>query len=204
MHLRVRELGEDVVLHRSHGDHPLPLVGAGASNLRPIFLDGHHQPEDDCRFLLVENGHNASAVDHRNLSIEHVRHVDGLPVDRSDSCCGDLFGKILFPVLSRKPLLRQACPVGYLIVLPRRPDMQYVWLQGRVEPPLILYVGITPSAKLCGSSCISSQLSRNRSATACWLADLSHSSLSGSARWGTTKKESYPRYLRIRLINFSR
>ena len=155
LHLRVCELGEDAVLNRSHGDHSLPLLCAGTGNSRSIFLDGHLQPEDDCRFFLVENAHNAPAVDHRNLPIERIRHIAGLPIDRPDSCRGDMFGKTLFPLLGRKPLLRQLCPLGFLIVLGRRSDMQCVWLQGRIKTLLISLVRISPTAQLCGSPCVS-------------------------------------------------
>ena len=155
LHLRVRELDENAVLNRTHGDHPLPLIGAGTGNSRSVFLNGHLQPEDNCRLVLVEYGHKASAVDDRDLSIEYVRHIARLPVDRPDACRGDLAGKILFPLLSREPLLRKVCPVGFLIVLGRRPDMQCIWFQSRVEPPLIALIRIAPSAKLGGSSRVS-------------------------------------------------
>ena len=132
-----------------HGNHPLPLFASSTCDPRSVFLDGHLQPEDNCRLVLIEYGHKAPAVDDGDPPVQHVRHVAGLPVDRPDSCRGDLFGKILFPLLSRKPLLRKVCPVGFLIVLWRRPDMQCVWFQRCVEPSLVSLVRIAPATKLC-------------------------------------------------------
>ena len=144
LHLRVRELDGASVLCGNLCDHPLPLVGAGTGNSRSIFLDGHLQPERECRFILVENGHNAPAVDHRNLSIEHVRNVDGLAVNCPDARRGNLLGRGLLFLLGYNPWLREVFPAGILIVLGRRLDMQCVWLQSRVEPPLIALVRIAP------------------------------------------------------------
>jgi hypothetical protein len=59
LHLRVGELGKNAVLDRTHCDHPLPLFASSTCDPRSIFLDGHLQPEDDCRFVLVEYGHKA-------------------------------------------------------------------------------------------------------------------------------------------------
>ena len=67
----------------------------------PSYLDGHFQSEDYGRFVLAEYRHKAAAVDHRDPSIEHIRHVAGSPVDRPDTG-RDLYGKILFPPLNRK------------------------------------------------------------------------------------------------------
>jgi hypothetical protein len=101
LHLRVRELGEDAVLNRSRCDHPLPLLGSGTRDSRSVFVDGRLQPKDNGRFVLAENRHEAPAVDDGDPAVQHVRHVAGFPVDRPDSCCGDLFSKILFLLLSR-------------------------------------------------------------------------------------------------------
>jgi hypothetical protein len=46
--------------------------------------------------------------------------------------------------LGYNPWLREVFPAGILIVLGRRLDMQCVWLQSRVEPPLIALVRIAP------------------------------------------------------------
>jgi hypothetical protein len=110
LHLRVRELGKDAVLDRTHGDYPLPVFASSACNPRSVFLDGHLQPKDDSRLVLVEYGHKASAVDDGDPAVQHVRHITGLPVDRPDSRRRDLLGKILFPLVSRKAVVVQSLP----------------------------------------------------------------------------------------------
>jgi hypothetical protein len=56
-------LDGDAVLRRSLCDYPLPLHAAGTRDARSVLLDGHLQSEEDRRFILVENGDYASAVD---------------------------------------------------------------------------------------------------------------------------------------------
>ena len=150
LHLRVRELGKDAVLDRTQCDHPLPLFGAGTCDPRSVFLYGHLQSKDDCGLVLVEYGHKAPAVDDGDPAVQHVRHVARLAVDRPDACRGDLVCKDLLFLLGCKPLLREVGPIGGAVVVGRWTDMQRVWFQPCVEPPLIALVRITPSSKLCG------------------------------------------------------
>jgi len=72
LHLRVRELDGDAVLYSGLYDHPLPLHSAGTRDARSIFLDGHLQSKEDRGFILVEHGHNASAVDDGDAPVENV------------------------------------------------------------------------------------------------------------------------------------
>jgi len=123
LHLRVRELDEDPVLRRSFRDHPLPLNGAGTRNTRSVFLDGHLQSKEDGRFILIEHGDNAPAIDDGNPTVEHVGHVAGFAVDRPEACRGNLLGKGLLVLFVYKPLLCEVGPVGVGVIIGRWTEM---------------------------------------------------------------------------------
>jgi hypothetical protein len=126
LHLRVRELDRDAVLRRNLCDHPLPLHGASTRDARSVFVDGHLQSKEDRGFVLVEYGHEASAVNDGNSPIENVGHVASFAIYRPDARRSDLVGKGLLLLLVRKPLLLEVGPIGAAVVVGRRADMQCV------------------------------------------------------------------------------
>ena len=126
LHIRVRELGEYAMADHTHGDHPLPFFASGTRDARSVFVDGHLQSKEDRGFVLVEYGHEASAVNDGNSPIENVGHVASFAIYRPDARRSDLVGKGLLLLLVRKPLLLEVGPIGAAVVVGRRADMQCV------------------------------------------------------------------------------
>jgi hypothetical protein len=155
LHLLVCELDGDAVLRRSSFYHPLPFQSAGTRDARSVFLNGHLQAKEDCCFILVEHSDNAPTVDHGNLSIEQIGHVAGLAINGPDAYRGDLVDKRLLYLLACKPLLCEVGPVGAAVRIGRWANVQPIYFQPRIEPPLIALVGISPSSKLRGCPRIS-------------------------------------------------